>query len=114
MYMVFIMASYEHSDSEDYCIFRLFFLDRFWPVCTRSKIFNCELMGRLLQLQFSLPSACKYFARALRLHPGLSAAQCDCDWFKEIKASQCIFFPHITMIMCAARRFSGADIPLWR
>ena len=29
-----------------------------------------------------------YFARAPFLHPGLSAAQDDCDWFKEIQTRQ--------------------------
>lgn len=46
-------------------------------------------IGRLLQSAFSFPSAIKFpFAESSSLHPVLSAAPDDCDWFKEIH-----FFP---------------------
>lgn len=42
------------------------------------------------------------------LHPGLCAAQHNCDWFKDIQNSQ-LFFPYSRVTMGAARPFLAAQ-----
>ena len=41
------------------------------------------------------------------LHPELSAAQDDCDWFKKYKQDRAFFPPYATMIASRARPFSS-------
>ena len=53
-----------------------------------------------------------YFARAPLLHPGRSAAQDDCDWFKEIQTRQRVLVPYTRMIVSRARPSSSADTAL--
>ena len=59
------------------------------------------------------PTPQHYFARALLVHPGLSAAQDECDWLKKYKQG-CVFSPYTRMTVSRARPFSSAGTVLKR